>query len=519
MSPRFLASILSLAALASAANAGVVSGRILDNLGNPVANATFEVDLMSGGGTPFVNGGFTDANGFFTATISPDDTYKITVLPPPAPGSLVAVSRIENVVVSTTPNNLGTVVMQLGTLLTGRIVASNGVPIVGAHLEFELSGQPVDFSNGDTNGAGEFTVAVPYGQRSLYIEPGPPPYYGGWTAAPRSLSMDISGPTDLGDIVLPPGVSVWARTVEASTGLSMNGVAFTAFDSATGAQWYTPDNKTDNAGNVLLTLPLGTFDLRFTPNVGGGASSLVAHELRQVAITSALNLGTVQIVEGVQLKGRVSDGNDDPVAGVQVEVIDPATNARVYVLDATTKANGSYKTYVPPGVYDVRFNPPFSVASGVELHTNIDLNDDATVDGSLPDLAFFSTVGAGSAGLGGITPVISASGGTPRLGNSNYTLEFSQTRGGAKGIVFYSIGSASGPLPSPLQVVPPMSRRIVQLAGSVGVAGDGHGSLALPIDNNPLLAGQMLRSWLLVRDGAASNGLASTNELRVILAP
>lgn len=519
MSPRFLASILSLGALAGAANAGVVSGQILDNLGNPVANATFEVDLMSGGGTPFVSGGFTDANGFFTTTILPDDTYKITVLPQPAPVSLVAVSRIENVVVSTTPNNLGTIVMQMGALLTGRILASNGVPIAGAHLEFELSGQPVDFSNGDTNGAGEFTVAVPYGQRSLYIEPGPPPYYGSWTAAPKSMSIDISGSTDLGDIVLPPGVSVSARTVEASTGLGMNGVEFTAFDSATGAALFTPENKSDNSGYVLLTLPLGTFDLRFTPNTAGGTSSLVAHEFKHTTISGATNLGTIPIVEGVQLKGRVFDSSNHGVSNVQVEVIDPATNTLVYAIDAVTKLNGSYKTYVPPGIYNVRFNPPFSAACGVELHTNVDLTDDETVDGSLPDLAYFSTVGTGVAGLGGITPEISASGGTPRLGNSNYTFEFSQTRGGAKGIVFYSIGSASGPLPNPMQVVPPMNRRIVQLAGGFGVAGDGHGSFAFPIDADPALAGQMLRSWLLVRDGAVSNGLASTNELRVILAP
>ena len=178
-----------------------------------------------------------------------------------------------------------------------------------------------------------------------------------------------------------------------------------------------------------------------------------------------------------------------------------------------------YKTIVPPGAYDITFSPPYSAPLGAVTYSNIVVSQDTTLDGALPAVPFFTTVGVGIAGLGNITPVISASGGTPRLGNAAYGLEFSQTRGGANGVLIYSIGSASNPLPSPMQIAPPMLRRYVSLGGAPGVAGGGSGSFALPIANDPAFAGHLLRAWLVVRDGAVAGGLSSTNELRATIAP
>lgn len=519
MSLRPLVCFFGLAALSSGlAHAGVVSGQVRDSQGNPVRNATFQVEMMSSTDDPIVLGGFTDTFGNFTTTITPNGDYRITIFPQPAPQSLVVVERFENITVGTTPNNLGTIVLDVGTLLTGRVLNSSGTPLVGVSLDFVRGPdfQPLDFSNPDTNAAGYFSVAVPFGSCDVRFTPGAPPYYGGPGSAPLSLSLDTSGPTDLGNVVLPPGFGISATVRSESSGDPIEGLELEVVDASTGAIVFTPKNRTDEFGNVSVTVVAGSYHVRFNPDFGDGYSP---KEIRDLTLPPGRPLGLVELFDGVQLDGKARGPGNVGCVGAKVSLVDSATDAPVYIVDELTTVGGNYKTIVPPGTYDITFTPPFNEPFGLVTYTNVFIDEDTTQDAALPSVPFFENVGGGVAGAGGLIPLLTASGGTPRLGNANYALELSAARGGARAAVVYSIGSAPNPLPSPLQVTGPMYHTRVTLGGNLGEIGAGSASFPMPIDTHPALAGQMLRAWFMARDGAAPTGISKSNEVRAILAP
>lgn len=72
MFARTFSTLLAVGALTCAqAEAGVITGIIVDSQGNPVRNALFEIDEQGGDGPTSVLGGMTDAQGAFTTTITP----------------------------------------------------------------------------------------------------------------------------------------------------------------------------------------------------------------------------------------------------------------------------------------------------------------------------------------------------------------------------------------------------------------------------------------------------------------
>jgi len=77
-----LLAFTALLALSPATRAGVITGRVVDSLGNGVAGVNIAVD---GSGGPTIANGGTNAGGFFTATITPDGVYDLTFEPPAPP--------------------------------------------------------------------------------------------------------------------------------------------------------------------------------------------------------------------------------------------------------------------------------------------------------------------------------------------------------------------------------------------------------------------------------------------------
>lgn len=501
------------ASTCAVAQAGVVSGQLRDTHGAPVNNAVLQFDLMSGGGTVFVSGGFTDANGNFSATVTPDGAYKMTVLPLPPPLSTVVSTMYDNLAIGLTPNALGTVVVPNGVQVSGRVVNSVGTPLVSVGLEFKTpsDSQWRSFTNGETDASGHFTVNVPYGPCSIGYEPGPVPYYGGPGTGPTSTSMDNSSSVDLGDVVMPAGYVVSLTALEQGTNAPVEDALVEFVRRSTGEVAYTPDNKTNVLGSLSITVAAGDYDVRCVPPSNSG---LLTGVLANRTVPPAAPLGTVYLQGGVELRGRVRGVDNSSHPSVAVDVFDHA-NGQVLVGSGLTNATGNYSIVVPPGTYDVRFTPPFSIPFGVATVTNVlvDLHSShVTQNGTLPSVPFSTLLGTGVPGLGGITPHIGSVGGAPRIGNALYTLDFSDARGAANGVVVYTLRPANVPHG------PQLYRKSgLALDGTPGVAGDGTGTFTVPIPNDPALIGQELHAWLLVRDGASALGYSVTQELRAVI--
>jgi len=519
MSIRSLFSIAALVALPCAsAHAGVITGQLRDSQGNPVPNAVFAFTAANGGGTPIVSGGFSNASGAFTTTITPDGEYRMVIYPLAPPASLVVTRRIDGIIVSPTLNNLGTQILQVGTSLTGRVVGATGIALTGVGLEFVAAPdfQPLDFINGDTDPTGHFTVSVPFGPCTMRFKPGPVPYYGGPDAAPTTRSYDLSGPTDAGDVMLPQGYFMTGSVVRASDGTPVSDAEVQVRLSSNGSAVYTPDNRTSVSGAFALTVAAGTYDVSIVPLHNDNLGSAV---VQNRVFPPSHSLGVFALADSVELRGRVRDSNNSNCVGATVEVFDALTNVHIPVSDNVTDLSGHYRINVPTGTFNVRYSAPFTNPSGEALVSNLSMQHNTQQDADLPAVPFFVTVGNGTAGSGGLVPVISATGGTPRLGNLAYSITCTNAVGGAQALFSESLSTPPPAFSGGRISAAPWLMHSLQLYGNPGTPGAGSRSLPLPIADSSLLVGKMIRARVLVFDAGTSGGIARTNELRATIFP
>ncbi|WP_203915246.1 beta strand repeat-containing protein [Rhizocola hellebori] len=89
-------------------------------------------------------------------------------------------------------------------------------------------------------------------------------------------------------------------------------------------------------------------------------------------------LGTAQLTVTLPaLNGRILNGANQGIAGVQINVIDPVSHA--IVASTTSNGAGNYSVSVSPGIYDVVYTPPGTTYLPT-TKTGINLNVSATVD-------------------------------------------------------------------------------------------------------------------------------------------
>jgi hypothetical protein len=520
---RPLSTLFALGALTcAAANAGVITGVIMDSQGNPVRNALFEFKAMSGGGQPIVTGGTTNVNGAFTTTVTPDGDYHWTITPLAAPLSRAVVTRLDNIVVGPTVNNLGTVTLQVGVQVTGRVTNVSHTPLVSVGMHFMTPGatQALDFTNNATDAYGNFNITVPYGECEIQIEPGPVPYYGGPGTAPHSHSTNfpssLAGPISLGDLVMPVGTPVSGSVRRQSDNSAIVGLDFAWVNRATGQSMYIPHPITDSFGNFFFTSEAGQFDLHFLPVPN---DNLVAGSVNDVTVPVTAQLGTIFLTDGVELKGRVRGSGNVSLADVSVTLVNHATQAPVFIGDVRTGVDGRYTVLVPSGTYDVGFSPPFAVPYGRDTRTNIVVSGNSvTVDSNPASLPFFTTTGTGTPGLGGFIPGISAIGGTPRLGNADYALRCTQGCGGAMVIAVFTQPWNTALFDTQFVGNTHLLSRM-RLSGLPNTAGTGSIEIGNPVPNDPSIVGQTLHARFMVRDASADRGWARSVELLATAQP
>lgn len=369
----FSLALLTAALLHSTATAGVITGRVVDGLGNGIAG----VNIDANGGATVVNGG-TDANGFFTTTITPDGNYDLLFEPPPPPASTSLTKEIANVNVFGTVN-LGDVALAPGVALTGRVVrAVGGLPVPGVNLDVEQNGTQLLVKGDVTDAAGNFSIAVPASPITLYFktESAPLPLL-----APDFLELFPTSATNLGDVPLQPGFLVSAIVRRASNNTAVAGADIDVHDTLTGDKLFTPGDNTDGAGFVDFVVPAGTYDVEVCPPF---ADLLVGKTLLAQSVAANKFLGTVLLDAGVVLSGKVLDFQGQPHAGVDVDMKVSSTGAKVTLCADNTDAAGNYQVVVPTGTFDVKFTPPTALGLGTQTIPAVVISGNTVLNGTLP---------------------------------------------------------------------------------------------------------------------------------------
>ena len=516
MSPSFLKRTLpTLLILAPLAQAEIVSGHVVDENGSPVPGVNINAfDQVTGNEITLFNDG-TDANGDF-ATDIPIGIYTLEFVAPAPPTTKLLILRIPDVLV-VGPTNMGTLTMNEGFVLTGRVLDTSGFPIIG--LNFDVidcsTGEDIRPLGDSTDNFGNFTMVVLKTPIEVQLKPNPNNVP---LLAPQHYFLHLKADLDMGDITLLPGFWISA-TVQRTGGIPVKNVDLDAIDPITEDKLYTPGDNTDANGFVDAVVPAGDWIIDFC---APEAERLVTTDIGPVTVTADTNLGIVTLPDGVVLSGTTKSLTTGAIIGkVNLDLWNTATGAAVPLCGDSSDASGNYSLIVPMGTYDVVYIPPYSQPYGSRTYPAVNFTADTTIDALLRDCAC-SRAGQGVAGTGGFIPRLKTTGGALRIGNPGLHLRITQGRGGALAVV--AAGLASGPaggavggglaIDSSRNLLPPT---LIVLDGLTGVGGAGSGGTLLPLPDDPSLVGQTLRARGYVADPAAPNGQAIARRLEGVI--
>jgi len=329
--------------------AGVLlSGHVRDGGGAPIAAIDVQARDRQTNELVLTPNDDTDANGFYQVVLPPaeyDLEWRAV-----AAGSLPWIPVTLREVVD---QDLSIdVTMVIGMYVSGRVTDGGGAPLGGVNLDFtdQVTGVKA-LTPGDVTAVdGTYTARVPAGTYTALAKPAP----GVRALAGEISNVAISGNVTGLDFVLPGG-TLLSGTVTGPGGLPVEDVDIDVTNTATGAAVPLAWDVTDITGAYQVVVPQGTFDIVFSPPV---ATVLPCSRAAGVAIVTDTALNRV-LPAGALLVGTVTAGGL-PVAGVDIDAIDPLTGASQPLVDEGTDAAGAFQTVVPPGTWHVEVEPPFA---------------------------------------------------------------------------------------------------------------------------------------------------------------
>jgi len=239
--------------------------------------------------------------------------------------------------------------------LTGIVASPQGAPIAGVTITLNNNG-----GTRVTNALGAFTFSPL--QNRIYTATVLPP--AAW--APRLLTITVQGVTNMGTLVLQPGVQV-SGTAHGPTGLPLANANVDAID-ANDVTLFTPNDGTDVNGNFAVTVPLGVTKVRVNPPTG---QLLVRYETT-IDITVPVNLGVITLAQAFNVSGVVVDSNSGlPISGVTVAAFDNRTLAPFSEVNPTTGTLGNFTLQLPIGVHRLEFDPPTGNAHAASVKHSV----------------------------------------------------------------------------------------------------------------------------------------------------
>jgi len=504
------AAVLAIGATDLSAQVSFITGTVVDAFGAVQPSVNIAVENNGSGGDPDVFNGGTNLFGNFNTTVDPAGTYDV-VFRPAAPN---LITRIIDVPISGTLD-MGTVVMDLGVILSGRLLDPLGLPVDGVNLDLvDLdTGNQVELTGDKSDALGQFAFAIPTGNFELRLNATPVPFP---VLASQAFDITVTGDTNLGDITMQEGFKI-TTIVQQAGFVPVENADTDTVDVLTGDKLYTPGDNTDAFGLVTVTVPAGNYHFQICAPPG---SQLVDHEITPVLVAANVNLGLTVMEAGMTLTGTVVDSGGQPIAGIDIDVEDSTTLLKQLTCNDNTNGAGVYSVVVPAGTWNVRFTPKFSQPYGTAEVFNVAVAGTTTVNGQLPDCAFSTQYGAGVAGAGGLVPLLSSSGGAPRLGNPDYTVELSNGLGGAVAPVMLGFGAGALPFKGGVLLIDltagPFLLFNLPLSGPAGVPGAGSFSLPAAVPVDPVIVGFSIYVQFFVPDPSVPLfGLAFSNGLQI----
>ncbi|MCE9592621.1 MAG: carboxypeptidase-like regulatory domain-containing protein [Planctomycetes bacterium] len=165
-------------------------------------------------------------------------------------------------------------------------------------------------------------------------------------------------------------------TVRNAAGQPVAGVNINASFSSGGGNPTLLNDGTDAAGHFTTTItPDGVYDITFVPPASMVPLVLV---LKNVAVVGTVNLGTLTLPAGVWLSGTVRNHLNQPIGGVNLDVLDAGGNLLPTNNDFTD-AFGNFQVAVPAGPITFQLDPGATVPLAAPIEMALDLAADTSL--------------------------------------------------------------------------------------------------------------------------------------------
>jgi hypothetical protein len=252
-------------------------------------------------------------------------------------------------------NNLGQITLNSASLVYGRVLGPNGLPLPRAKLKFYdvtgVTATRIGVASDRTDTLGNFSCLVPASTYDVNVEA---PV--GTNALVYHINNLVVGAGSLytGDLPMVAGTMLSGH-VSANGGGPAANVNINVIERFTRVSQRIAHDATDAAGNFVLYVNPGTYDLHYEPQV---CSGLAVAQQDSVIVAGNTTLPNVNVVTGIHMTGVVTDTAFAGVANVDMDVYPTGTTTKLFTPTGTTTATGNYDLLLPPGTYDINFIPP-----------------------------------------------------------------------------------------------------------------------------------------------------------------
>ena len=370
-----------------------VTGRVLDNIGQPVAGA--QIRFYVGGNRQEATDDDTDALGFFTILMA-TGTYGVNVHPPV--GRDLLVTHLSQVDVSAA-TDLGDIVLPSGVPVSGVVLGPGGAGVenVNVNAVDSTTRASVRLAHDDTAADGTFRVVVPSGTYDFQFIP---PTCTGLAPADRK-TVTVGSPVNLPALHLVAGVHVTGRVVD-SAGVPVDLVDLDFFTPGTQAKFFTPNDRTDASGNYDVFVQPGTYDIVYRPSAGTHLRPVLRSGVSLPANTA---LPDTVLQDGFLVSGFVlSSTTGQPVSETRVDFYPPGSSTALLTSRKETAADGGYSIAVGGGTWDLLYTPPASTGlaprwrRGVTVVSDVSLPDTVLLPLAVPSVSSVSPPSGTTAG-------------------------------------------------------------------------------------------------------------------------
>ncbi len=243
-----------------------ISGIVSDSLGNPIGDVDLDVDSIGGGRVFTPNDNTFITNGFYEVVVPPG-LYRIRYDSP-------VNSRFKGVQLDTVQITNDTVInitMLSTNLFSGTVTDINSSPLFDVDIDLRdaVTGAKVFTSNNSTDTLGYYNIAVDTGLYQLRFAPAKGSRYVGVLLDSFNLVSD-----SVYDEVLEAGILCSIRIIDTlGTPIAKADVDF-KYPTSPG-KIFTPNDKTDKAGEAIVAVPQGLYDIKFDPPLGTSFEQIV----------------------------------------------------------------------------------------------------------------------------------------------------------------------------------------------------------------------------------------------------